>query len=175
MDLTAFHLGELQADRADQIREHLELCADCHQEIAQFNEFMRATTHTEPETKAGSNPVEILIAGLQNLGGSLAFAGVRGTGSDVPQVYAVGEMQVSITTEEMDGLTNRFRLTGLLLGVDREQWTAHLWNSEQLLGSNIVRDGEFYFEDLERGSYTLILDSSEDGPEREIHLQSIQV
>jgi len=175
MDLTAFHLGELTEEKVTQIREHLELCADCRKEITQFSEFMRATEHNERKSNTRSKAVDFLIANLQNVGGSLALAGVRGAGSNVPQVYTVGEMQISITIEEMAEMTDRFRLTGLLLGAEGEEWIAHLWNPEKLLGSHNVRDGEISFETLERGTYTLILDGPEDSPNCEIHLQNIQV
>jgi len=175
MDLTTFHLGNLTGDKATQIQKHLELCRACRQEIAQFNEFMIATSLIEPEKDRQPNAVEILIAQLTNLGNTPALAGVRGSGSVATYVKEIGDLQITVTVNKMDKPAERFRLTGLLLGGEGVKWTTHLWNSEKHLGSNIVRDGEILFENLERGTYTLILDSSEGKSEREIHLQNIQV
>ena len=77
----------------------------------------------------------------------------------------------------MNQPAERFRLIGLLLGATEMEWTAYLSRSgsDKVYTPTVVRDGDFLFEDLEKGTYTLILDSPEGRSEREIHLQNIQV
>jgi len=172
MDITAYHLGDLPEDESAHIRDHLELCADCRQEIVMFNQFLNSTAEREPERENLQRQVEIFIARLLDVGGTPAFASVRGTGDATPYVYQAGNSQITVTIDKMVKTAGRFRLTGLLLGATEGGWTAYLWRSDKVYASNVVGiDGEFSFENIEEGTYTLILDN----PESEIHLQDLRV
>lgn len=172
MELTGYHLGELEAGDRRRVQEHLALCAACREELAGFRQFLDAT-EIEPIEETGILEragvwVSSLFAGGADRT-SPAAAGLRGE-AEVVRVYQAGEFQVTLSILPETG--GSLSVTGLLSGVSPDGWTAELWHA--VLRVSVVETnpgGEFHFEAVPPGAYTLILD----GPQGEVHIQDLQI
>lgn len=172
MELTAYALGESNAEDSRRIGDHLALCSACREELTHFHQFIEATRlETGPKTGLGER-LGIWIADLVSAGrGRMTPAGIGLRGDETSaRIYAAGDLQVALTILAEKG--GRSRITGLLSGAEPEGWTADLWREDERLSSaQVDGGGEFSFEAVAPGMYTLILD----GPQDEIHIQDLQV
>jgi len=95
-----------------------------------------------------------------------ALAGVRG-GIENPRIYQAEDVQIAIEVHEDGEHIGRFAMTGLVSKMEWAGSQVYLSDSEELIAETIVEEaGEFVFEDLTSGKYSLVIKS----PSTEIHL-----
>jgi hypothetical protein len=172
MELTAYQLGESNAEEAALIRDHLALCAACREELAGFRQFLESTgIEPTPGTgfleRAGVWVASLFAGGPDRV--SPVGVGLRGEADGV-RIYEAGDLQVTLTV--LEETAGRSRIAGLLSGTPPDGWTAELWHiAERVSVVEIDPGGEFSFAAVPPGEYTLILD----GAQGEIHIQELKV
>jgi hypothetical protein len=178
-ELGEYHLGLLQPDKAEAIRQHLAECPHCAQEIAQLQAYVGELA---PDLEYSlSDRIKVWVARLLEGGaerasprtGALqpALAGLRGETS-VPYIYQARDAQVVIEIQEDTEHTGYKVLLGLVTGIDTGGFQAHLWRAGSRVATTEIDElGNLALPGLEPGQYELILA----GPEIEIHIQELQV
>jgi hypothetical protein len=171
-ELGDYYLELTPGDRRQQIRQHLEVCPHCQEELASLIQYLKTL---EPELQPGFlERARVWIAerlpDFSSSGLAPAF-GMRGdNGPERLFAYQAGEAQVSLEIQE--GTEARWTLLGLVLGVDAEGFAARLWQNGEPVGETDVDElGNFVLGIPGPGVYELILA----GPDGEIHIQNLEV
>lgn len=176
-ELGDYHLnlsiGERQQQiRRQQIRQHLEVCPHCQEELDSLIQYLKSLQHElEPGILERTRIwVAERLPDFSSSGLAPAF-GMRGeNGPERVAAYQAGEAQVSLEIQE--GPDSRWTLLGLLLGVEPQGFAAGLWQrGEPVSSSDVDELGNFVLRIAEPGSYELILA----GPEGEIHIHNLDV
>lgn len=183
LELGEYHLALLSAERVATIEQHLRTCLHCVREIQTLQTFLAEpalaptpiSTPTVAKTSLGSQ-VKRLIAKLlstsSNGGLTPALAGLRGDQAE-QHVYEANGVQIVIEVQAEAEPPGYKMLLGLVLGLDITQtFEAHLQQTSQTpLTTPIDEFGNFVFEHLWPGSYTLLLRSLE----TEIQIEALKL
>ncbi len=171
--LGEYYLGILDEEQASQIRKHLRDCQRCQQELNQLESFLRE--HSRDIELSPLEHVRQLIARLVDTGSSStlapAFQGVRGSEAKILSYQAEG---YQITLDIQDDLEHAGHkaIYGLLLGPDPQQFEARLIDEGASLALvKVDLYGNFWFDSIPPGSYTLLLT----GPLDEIRIDELNL
>lgn len=181
LELGEYQLGLLPPERSIAIARHASLCPHCTQEIEALVTFM-----AQPEPLAQVAPsrtasarlrvlVAQLVSGMASAGAppslAPAFAGLRGD-DDGPLTFEAGEAQVIIEVQDDELHTGRKAMMGLLLGLENEAVTVHLWRDQRPVASTAVDAlGNFIVDNLAPGQYELFVSAES----QEIHVQDVPI
>ena len=176
--LGEYQLGLLTPDRSAAVEQHLSDCPLCTRELTELKTYLN---QLQPDLEFSPlEKIKVLIAQLINESGGLqadrwspqpAVSGLRGRGGG-PALYRVNDVQIAV--EVLDDILqpDRRTLLGLVFGVNPSDFSAQLWQAEQLVTTTTVdAGGNFAISGLVRGQYELILKD----PAAEIHIQSLEV
>lgn len=170
MTMSAYHLGDLPAEEMEEIRTHLEICAECRREVLAFRKFLEATAPEAPDGAGWIERAGIFVTSFLEAGTlAPAAAGLRGS-EDAPRIIQIDDLQITLFVEDNLDRPDMHNLLGLVSGGSTAGWTAFLWQGGELaVQTPLSEEGEFSLEGLSKGEYTLILD----GPESEVHIQDL--
>lgn len=178
-ELGDYQLGLLSEKEASSIRTHLACCPYCQVEALMLEDYLNLF---EMDVPAASKPtvtvtqpgifeqLKVMVANIVNRP-SMALAGALD--DEGPQVYEVGDIQISIQLQEDFEMPDRKMLMGLVTGAQTTGMKAHLWESNrpnQVAMAPVDEFGNFFISDLPGANYELILDT----PQTEIHIQALQ-
>lgn len=174
VELGEYHLGVLDEDRSDRVRQHLAECPHCTLELSQLESFVRETSpDLEPSLV---ERVKVWIARLvpevadsdPAMTPALALRG----DDQAPLFYEAGEAQLTIEIQDDPDEPGRRLLLGLVMGAEPEDLQVHLWLDGERVVSTAVDDlGNFRFSALASGDYEMILA----GPSFEVHVQELTI
>ena len=177
IELGDYQLGLLSNKEAAVIRQHIDCCPYCQVEALMLEDYLSAFQPISPppvkRSVAGPSifkQLQILVANLVN-GPTMALAG--GLDDEGPQVYEVGDVQISIQLQEDFEMPDRRMLMGLVTGTQTKGMQAHLWESNRpnkVAMAPVDEFGNFFISDLPCAKYELILDT----PQTEIHIQALK-
>jgi len=189
MELGEYHLGGLKRGQAKGISLHLGECPRCAREVAQLSSYLGDLAPAPAPDFLGQALEQVRVRVGRLVSGAAGLlsapqpmfapvhAGVRGGGPG-PAVYEAEDVQVMVGTERSADaadrfvLLGRFMLMGLIMGVEPEGWTAHLWQGSRLVAAVPVDEvGNFTVSDLASASYELVLS----GPGQEIYIEELQI
>lgn len=181
LDLGEYQMGLLPPEWSIAIARHASLCPHCTQEIEALVAFM-----AQPEPLAQPTPLQSantrlrvlvaqLVSGARNAVAppslAPAFAGLRGD-DDGPLTYEAGDAQVILDILDDEQQAGRKAIVGLVLGLEIQDASVHLWRDQQPVDSRTVdMFGNFSFGDLVPGQYELFVTGESD----EIHIQDLLV
>jgi hypothetical protein len=181
LELGEYQMGLLPAGQSVMIARHASICPHCAQEIVTLLGFM-----AQPEPLAQPSPLEtararlrVLVAELTGGARSMlvspglapAFAGLRGD-DDGPLTYEAGDAQIILEIQDDEQRRNRKAIVGLVMGLEDQHATAHLWREQQPVNSVAVDAlGNFVLDNLAPGCYELFITGESD----EIHMQELPV
>ena len=182
VELGEFQLGLLERVRAVWIGQHVADCPHCHRELTELNSFMSLVAAQLPATQLPTAEVEpptgilagatarlkVLVAELfRPTPGQAAWA-VRGDETtDAPQIFNVGDIQVSIETQADPTQPSQRSILGLISGADTLGWRAHVWQAGQFVVTVEVDEfGNFTVPPVAAGNTQIVLD----GADFEVHI-----
>jgi hypothetical protein len=190
LELGEYHLALLPAERVLTVEKHLTACLHCAREIQTLQGYLTTLSSTlEPVAPSVASNVSLgqrvrrLVAkwidpllGTVESGGSVpAFAALRGEAEnqDVQFVYEAEDVQIIIELQTDPTQPDRKVLLGLILGLAADQaFEAQLQQTEQAaLFAPVDELGNFVFDKLMVGTYTLLLRSAE----TEIRIEDVKV
>lgn len=187
IELAAYHLGVLPQEHLGEAEAYLNQNPSHLAEFALLDNYLSDLADELPPVPEASatwweqvgEGMRVLMANLVSPAqGQPAFA-LLGDNNG-PKMYEVKaalpaeEVEVMIQVEEDDEVPNRKMLLGLIMGLEPEGLTAHLWQATPLAEvSTIEVDefGNFIMPALESGQYELILTNNK----IEIHLPNIEI
>ena len=175
VELGEFQLGLLERARAVWIGQHVADCPHCNHELAELTGFMSQVAPQLPAAEfdsptgrvAGATArlsarLKVLVAQLFTpTPGQTAWA-VRGDETaDAPQIFNVGDLQVSIETQIDPAQPSQRCLLGLISGADTLGWRAHVWQAGGQTGQFIItvevdEFGNFTVPPVAAGNYQII-------------------
>ena len=181
VELGEFQLGLLERVRAVWIGQHVADCPHCHRELAEQNSFMSLvetqlpTAEVQPPTGilAGATArFKVLVAQLFTPTPGQAAWAVRGDDTtDAPQIFNVGDIQVSIETQADPTQPSQRSILGLISGADTLGWRAHVWQAGQFVVTVEVDEfGNFTVPPVAAGNTQIILDGAGAGSDFEVHI-----
>ncbi|CAN5863047.1 hypothetical protein BH10CHL1_BH10CHL1_15930 [soil metagenome] len=187
LELGEYQLDLLPAARRLSVEEHLATCLHCAQEmqttagyLLDFAPPLITAPSPEPFHESVGQRLQVLVARLiDTLSGSVigggmtpTLAGMRGE-PEAQLVYAVDDLQIIIALPTEPKQLEHKGLLGLILGLNtEEQVEAQLLQSDRVLMRAMVDEaGNFVFEHLTPGLYTLMLQS----PGRKIRIDDLSV
>ena len=181
VELGEFQLGLLERVRAVWIGQHVADCPHCHRELAEQNSFMSLvetqlpTAEVQPPTGilAGTTArLKVLVAQLFTPTPGQAAWAVRGDDTtDAPQIFNVGDIQVSIETQADPTQPSQRSILGLISGADTLGWRAHVWQAGQFVVTVEVDEfGNFTVPPVAAGNTQIILDGAGAGSDFEVHI-----
>ncbi len=176
LELGDYQLGLLSDDQASRIRTHLACCPYCQVESLLLEDYLNVFDRNVPAPTKPTvaepgifEQLKVLVASIVTRP-SMALAG--GLDDDGPQVYEVGNIQISIQLQEDFEMPDRRMIMGLVTGADTKGMQAHLWESNrpnEVAVAPVDEFGNFFISDLPCANYELILDT----PQSEIHIQAL--
>jgi len=176
IELGDYQLGFLSDKQASRVRTHLACCPYCQVEALMLEDYLSAfeIDLPAPVKQTVTKPtifeqLKILVANIVN-GPTMALAGALD--DEGPQVYEVGDIQISIQLQEDFDMPDRRMLMGLITGAQTKGMQAHLWESNrpnEVAMAPVDEFGNFFISDLPCANYELILDTSQ----TEIHIQAL--
>lgn len=191
LELGEYHIGLLAPERVVAVEQHLTHCLHCAREVQTVQNYLQTLAPSAKPVPAPAFTGQSLgqtlgqklgkwvatlvdrLASDELEGGSLpAFASLRGD-QEEQAVYKAGHVQIVIELQRDSSQPDHKLLLGLVLGIGADQTVeAYLEQAGQALGSAPVDElGNFVFEHLTAGLYTLILRSAEN----EIWIEAFQV
>ncbi len=175
IELGDYQLGLLDKLRVAFVRQHVAECPHCSQELVLLDGYLTALAPQLPQTidpietpglmARATERVRVWVGQLLPNAPNLALRG-DDDGTE-PQIYAAGEVQVSIDTQDDPDTPDRKLVLGLVMGAETTGWQAHLWRENQSVASVAIDEfGNFSAAGMQNGPHQLIL--SGDGTE--VHL-----
>jgi hypothetical protein len=177
LELGEYQLHLIAEDRSFEIKNHLQGCPDCVQELDQLAGYLAALT---PERSTPAiNRVKTLLARMVNdldwgTGAEAlkpVFTGLRGPG-DGPKRYEVDNYEITIEVQPDTEAPAKRTLYGLVLGDLKSGFTATLYDeSGKISSAPLDLIGNFVLPGVNTGTYDLLLQ----GDEMEIHIPGLVV
>lgn len=180
-ELGQFEMKLLDAERAALVAQHVDTCPRCAIELEELGSFLEDVASDLEYSFV--ERVRVLVARLAPDLGDLgigrqpapALAGLRG-GGDRPLTYEADGVEVSLEVQDDARGVGRKSVLGLVTGTAATGWQATLWQDDgplaELVQTEEIDDlGNFVFEGLRPGSYSLTLR----GEEVEIVIQELAV
>lgn len=177
VELGEFQLGLLERVRSVWIGQHVADCPHCHRELAELTSFMSLVATQLPTAEAeqptgilagATARLKVLVAQLFTPAPGQAAWAVRGDETaDAPQIFNVGDIQVSIETQADPTQPSQRSILGLISGADTLGWRAHVWQAGQFVVTVEVDEfGNFTVPPVAAGKTQIILD----GADFEVHI-----
>lgn len=174
-------LGEYQLDllspsKNKQIKQHLNHCPYCRQEIHHLENYLSdpILDHTPNLNQRIKTWIAERVSPepAPTITGMPAFA-LRGEEEDAgPLLYQAGDVQLTLEIQDDPEHPGYKTILGLVLGATLSEMEVHLWQEGRPLATNQVNElGNFIFDQLAAGQYELILT----GSDVEIHVQDLSV
>jgi anti-sigma factor RsiW len=178
MQLSEFHVGSLPDKQAALIAAHMHICPECRREIEHLAHFLAVTQAAEPKPTGALERVRVLLAELITAPGSAglayqpALAGVRGEAGSRARIYAADGLQISLEIQDALLGAGRKMIVGLAIGEIQPASRVTLWQAGKQAGEAALDEvGDFVFDGLGAGSYTLIFNIGV----QEIHLPLLEI
>ncbi len=182
--LTAFAQGLLGTDEASQVERHLELCAECRgklSELSSLSEALSEALFSDEPPALGSelfDRVKGLIPPMMEVARvarklipdavrtaaeliAPPFGPVVARGAASPEaqsLYRAGDVEVAISVKKL-GRRKRWAIFGDIFG-DGKVSSVELVRSdsdEVMAEAGLNEEGEFHFEDVAPGRYSVVL------------------
>jgi hypothetical protein len=160
MELDDYQTGALPQARMDYIRDHLQECHYCRQEMEQTRAFLQAT---RPDLEWSlPERIRVLVARLVKASGGAgwtpALQGVRGHAEHV-LTYETEGMQVILDVQADPERSDLRAIYGLLVGAEEgQQFEARLAGGSQPASPTALDEfGNFSFLSIAPGQYGLTL------------------